>query len=204
LIVCFWSVLGGNSESDSVVVSIEVGVVLSHEDVSEDQVVEGGREDWAHDSVDALGDTVWLDGDDVVLIGEHVVDVVNGEGDVWEGLDVLAESVDGDAVDEFVDESLGSNDDWSSWIDDSVVSGHVNDVLAGLLHGGELQWPVFLLSNVVELHLSVECFLFIAWDGDVTEIWVVVEIEGETLVGEVAGINESGEVIDGDGSVSES
>ena len=198
------SELWSNCETNSVVVSIEVWVILSHEDISEDDIVEGRGESRSHDSVDAFGDSIWFDWDNVVLIGEDVVNAVNSECDVWESLNILAKSVDGDAFDQWVNKFLRTNNDWSSWVNDCQVFGHVNGGFTGLLHWGELEWPVFLFNNVMELHFSVECSLFIAWDGHVTGFGVVMEIEGKAFIGKITGINKGREVINWDGTISKS
>lgn len=56
----------------------------------------------------------------------------------------------------------------------------------------------------MELHFSVEGSLFKAWNGHIAEVWVGMEIEGETLVRKIASIDEGGEVINRDGTVGES
>jgi hypothetical protein len=103
--------LCGDGKSNSVVDQVEVTVVLSHEDISEDHVVEGRREGRSHKSTDAFSDTVLGDLHNVVFPGKDVVDAVNGEGDVWEFFDALAGSLHGDSGAQLVDEFLGSDDD---------------------------------------------------------------------------------------------
>jgi len=76
-------------ESNSVVFLIEEGVVLSHEDISKDEVVEAGWEDAAHYSQHALGNTHIGYLENVVISGQDVVSGVNGEGDIGKILNTL-------------------------------------------------------------------------------------------------------------------
>jgi hypothetical protein len=52
-----------------------------------------------------------VDLDDVVLVGQNVISAINGECNVWEIFNSLAESVDSNASGQFVNELGGSNDD---------------------------------------------------------------------------------------------
>jgi len=70
-------------EADSVVLLVEVWVELSHEGVSEDEVVELSWEVLTHNSENALSLRSLGNSKDVVSWGKGVVDVVNLEGDIW-------------------------------------------------------------------------------------------------------------------------
>jgi len=98
-------------ESNSVVLLIEVSVVLSHEDVSEDHVVEGRGEGGSHDSQHALSDAHVGDLEHVVVVGQGVISSINSESDIGKVLDSFAGSLDSDSVNEFVDQFLGSDQD---------------------------------------------------------------------------------------------
>jgi len=103
--------LFGLSKSNSVVLLIEEGVVLSHEDISKNHVIERWWEGGSHNSHHALSDSHIGDLDNVVVVGQDVVNSINGEGDVGEIFNAFAGSLDSDAVNEFVDESLWANND---------------------------------------------------------------------------------------------
>ena len=92
-------------EGDGVVVEVEVGWVLSHEDISEDEVVEASWEGHGLDTEEALV----LDVENVVLGSELVVSGIDGEGQVWEAAHVGAVRLDGDALDQWVYDGLGSD-----------------------------------------------------------------------------------------------
>ena len=111
-------------EGDSVVVEVEVGWVLSHEDVTKDEVVETFWEIHRLDTEQAL--TLHLE--HVVFAGENVVSRVDLEGQVWKGIQVRAIGLNSDSVDHLVNDSLWSNQQGSSGVDDSFVLGGINSL----------------------------------------------------------------------------
>jgi len=101
-------------EGNSVGVSVEVGWVSSHEDISEDEVVEALWEVHSLDSHDALAGNL----QSVVVGSQHVIGGVDGEGEVWEGAEVGAVLGDFDTLDEFVGDVLWSGEEGSSGVND--------------------------------------------------------------------------------------
>jgi len=73
-------------EGDGVVVSVEEGRVSTHEDVTDDHVVEASGGGGAHDSHQALSVAELLNLDDVVGGREGVGMAINSESDVGEVL----------------------------------------------------------------------------------------------------------------------
>jgi hypothetical protein len=80
----------GRSKSNSLVVMVEVRVVSSHEDVSNDEVGEVSGELGAHDSGHALSVSEEGDFNDVVSWGEVVLDSIEEEINVWKAINVAA------------------------------------------------------------------------------------------------------------------
>lgn len=74
----------GNLEADSVVVEVEVGWVLSHENISHDEVVETGWEVHRLNSEQTLSLAELGDGEDVVNWVKGVSLAVNGERHGWQ------------------------------------------------------------------------------------------------------------------------
>ena len=74
----------GNLEGDGVVVQVEVGWVLSHEDVTEDEVVESFWEGHGLNTEQALGLSTLGDFENVVAGIELVVSLIDGESHSWE------------------------------------------------------------------------------------------------------------------------
>ena len=180
-----------------------MGGVWAHEDVSHDNVVEAFWGIDGLDSEDALWAAVATDLEHVVVVGQHILVVVELEGDVWEALDALAPLVDSNAIDEWVNDGLWSGDEGSSRVDDThnVVNG---DILVSLLETSKVEGPVSLLLNGVGLDLLEFGVLIDTWDHHVGLVRVVVEVEGEGVVGEVTVLNEYWELVHGDSWVGES
>jgi len=187
----------GNLEGDGVVVTVEVGWVLSHEDITEDEVVEAFWEGHGLDTHEALT----LNLEDVVSSLEGIVLGVNGEGDVWERVEVGAVTGDGDAGDELVNDGFWTDQEGSSGVDDSLVLGGI-DLLGALGNRGEIESPVFLLNNLVGLDDIVAIGIH-TWHGHVGILRGVIQVESEGFVGEVAQVDEGVEMVHRDGVVCE-
>lgn len=104
----------GNLEGDSVVVKGEVGWVLSHEDITDDEIVEASWEVHGLDTENAFGLSELGDLENVVSGSQWVSGTVNGESDLWEGGKVGAILLDSDTSDELVNDGLWSNKEGSS------------------------------------------------------------------------------------------
>ncbi len=78
----------GNLEGNGVVVEVEVGWVLSHEDVTEDEVVESFWEGHGLNTEQALGFTTLGHLENVVAGIELVISLIDGESHSWEVSDV--------------------------------------------------------------------------------------------------------------------
>ena len=73
----------GNLEGDGVVVKVEVSWVLSHENVSKDEVVEALWELHGLDSEQALALSCKSDLESILFWGQSVSGSINGESHVW-------------------------------------------------------------------------------------------------------------------------
>jgi len=190
-------------EGDGVVVAVELGGVWAHEDIADDDVLEVVGEVSSHDSHDALG--LGHDGllEDVVVGGQDVVCGVEGEGDVGQAVQVGAVLLNGDALEERLEEGVWSHDEGGARVNGGLVTGDI-DVTVGAGHLGEVEVPVGLLDDVVLGNL-LEAGLFIdTWHGHVGSIWVVLHVEGEGALGEAGGfLDEGWELVNGDLVVSE-
>jgi len=144
----------GNLERNGVLVKVEVGWIFSHEDITDDEVVEASWEDHGLDTEEAFGLSELGDLEDVVLGGEWIVLSIHGETDVWKGVEVLASRVDGDTSDELINNSLWSDEEGSSGVDDGLdVTGWDDGI--SLVHGVELEGPVFLFNDLMGLDNGV-------------------------------------------------
>ena len=155
----------GNLERNGVLVEVEVRWIFSHEDITDNEVIETCWEVHGLDTEEALSLSELGDLEDVVLSSEWIVLSVHGETNVWKGIEVLASRVDGDSGDEFIDESFWSDKEGSSGVDDSLdVSGWDDGV--SLVDGVELECPVFLLNNLMSLDDGVTLSVH-SWDHHV-------------------------------------
>lgn len=109
--VSFNSVRGRNCESDPVVILVEVGVVLSHEDVTEDEVVKTCREVGSHNGENTFGLAELRDFENVVVRREFIFDLINEEGDIGKSIQVAAVLVDAYAFNEFAHDVRRANKD---------------------------------------------------------------------------------------------
>jgi len=107
--------------------------------------------------------------------GQSVRSRVNGEGDVWEGVQVGAVSADLDTVNQWVNDGLWSNKKGGSGVNDSLVLGGIN-LLGSLSDLGEVESPVFLLNNLVGINCVVKLIVH-TWDGHVALLLSIMEIE---------------------------
>lgn len=201
----YWSLGGegcGVDESNSWVVLVEIWVVSSHEWVSKNEVWEICSEVASHNSHDTLWFSHLVYFQDVVAWGQSVVKTVNCPCEVGEGVEVAAIFLYINTLDHWVNDFIGSNNNWSTWVNNSFVSLGVG-FSASLGNAVKLEWVVLLFNNIVESEL-VEWgnWLIKAWDGHVAGSWVGVENEWETLVRKSAGINVGWEVIYGNTSIS--
>jgi len=190
-------------EADSVVVTVEVGWVFSDEDISENEVVETSWEVASLNSKEAFSFSVCSNLKSVFVGGEGIVGGVDGESQVWEVLDVGAVLFDRDSVNEWADESLWSNKEGSSGVDDGFVFGGANLGLASLLDGVELECPVLLLNNLMG-RVEGEVLRVKSWEDHVAVLADIVEVERETLVREVSLIHPGWEPVNRDAAISES
>jgi len=193
----------GIEETNSVVVLIEIRVVLCHESVSEDEIVETFREILSHNSQNTLGVWALCYFQDVVFRSKIIINVINLEGNGRELFDTWAIFVNGDTLDKGLNESVGSDEDWGTWINNSSESIRGN-LDTSLFNSSQVKGVVLLFNDIVELEfLSINGFLIKTWEGHVRGFWVFVEIEWETLVGKVAGVNEGWELVNWDATVGE-
>jgi len=195
-----------DEEGNGVVVHVEEGWVLSHEDVSNDEVVESFWELHGLDTQEALSLSELGHLEDVVGWRESVVSSIEVESDFWEGVEVGAVLLDSDSVDELVGEVLWSDQEGSSGVNDGQVSGGVN-VGGSLSHGGEVDGPVGFLDDLVDLD-TLEEVLFVghvpAWNVHVGWVWKGSQVEGEGFSGRVFSSEEGWELVDRDGVVGKS
>jgi hypothetical protein len=103
--------LGSWDESNSVVVLVEVRVVLSHEGISEDEVVEASREVLSHDGKHALSVFALSYLENIVVGSKCVLNVVNIESNLRKLVKTRAILVHGDTVDKGLNESIGADED---------------------------------------------------------------------------------------------
>jgi hypothetical protein len=127
-----WSylLLDGSGETDLLVGKVEDGVVGADEDVTEDvEGSRGGGDVEAHETTDALSDSVVGLLEDVVLGSEGKVDAVDGDVDGGAGLEDVAGGKDTLAVEdvgtegavEGVDLLGGSGDEGGSSVSDGLA-----------------------------------------------------------------------------------
>ena len=185
-------------EGDGLVVSVELGGVSAHEDITDNDVLEVIWEVSTHDAHDAL--LAFLLPENVVLLGESIVDAIEGEGDIGKALDTSAILGDLDALDERSDDAVGSHDEGSAGVDGGLVTGGILGTV-GASHGVESDVPVGLLDNLMLLDDGVAQILIDTWDDHVgiPLLGFLLKIEGEGLLGEIGFLNEGGETINGDG-----
>jgi len=187
-------------ERNGVLVEVEVGWIFSHEDITDNEVVEASWEVHGLDTEEAFGLSELGNLENVVLGGKWIVLSVHGETDVWKGIEVLATGVDGDTGDEFVDEGFWTDEEGSSRVDDGLdVTGW--DDGASLVDGVELEGPVFLFNDLMGLNDGVVLGVH-TWDDHVGFSWVGVEVEREGFVFKGNLIHESWEFINRDGVIS--
>lgn len=190
-------------ERNGVVVSVEVGAVLAEEDITDDDVMESSGDGSGHDTHEALSLAELRDLDNVVVSGERVGNLVEGEGDVGEVLDVGAVLGNGDAFNEGVNDLFGSDNEGSSRVDGAHKSGGSNGGLSSLLERGDGDIPVGLLNNVMLALESVSSVEF-AGNGHNALLGVALEVESERLVGNISSVNEGGELVSRDSIVTKS
>lgn len=97
-------------ESDSGVLFVKEGGVLSHEVVSQDHVVERRREHGSHNAHNTLSYAVLSHSNNVVLLGQNVVNFVNSEGNVWQVFSSPASLMDYNSINELIHKFLRSHD----------------------------------------------------------------------------------------------
>jgi len=134
-----------------------------------------------------------LDVEYVLLWGKGVGGVINREGHVWVLIELGAVWLSGNTLDQWVDDLLWSDQEGSSGVDDSLVLGGIN-LLVTTGNAGKLKSPVLLLDDLMGVDGLVE-FRVHTWDGHVAISRSIMEIERETLVSEVAKVDEGIEVI---------
>ena len=202
MVFAFYSVEGlGNLEGDGVVVEVEVGWVLSHEDVTEDEVVESFWEGHGLNTHEALLLSTGSNLENVVGTSKGIWSIVDGEGQLWHVSDVGAVRFDGDSLDQWVNDGLWTNKEGSSGVDDGLVFGGIDWGFAGLSNGLKLKGPVFLLDDLVGLNDFITLRVH-TWHNHVGFGSGIVEIEREGFVGLVGEINEGIELVNGDAFVS--
>ena len=187
----------GLVEGDGVVVAVELGGEWTHEDVSDDDVLEVIGQVGAHDAHDALGVLADRLSEDVVIGGQHVVLCVECESDVGQGVDSRAVLVDGDSIEQRLEEGVGAHDQGGARVDRGLVAGDI-DVAVRACHLGEVQVPVGLLDNVVLCDLIEASLLVNAWNDHVGLFGFVLHVEAEGFLGEAARLDEGGQLVDAD------
>mmetsp|Transcript_53630 Transcript_53630/g.93578 ORF Transcript_53630/g.93578 Transcript_53630/m.93578 type:complete len:391 (-) Transcript_53630:59-1231(-) len=134
--------VGGKGEADSLVGGVEDGVVLAHEDVTQDPQRTGGLRDVHANHAEQAELTV---GQQVVTCGEHVVVAVDQEGEVGEGVvvarhhvltgdDLLAAELLGDGGHHV----RGGGEDGGTRVHDGLGAGGVADAVDGQATEGDL------------------------------------------------------------------
>lgn len=152
-------------ERDGVIVKVEVRWISSHENITDNEVIETGWEVHGLDTKEAFGLTEGGNLENVVLSTEWIVLSIKGESNIWKGIETRAVSVDGDSINELVNNSLWSDKEGSSRVDDGLdVTGWDN--LGSLVHGIHLECPVFLFNNLVGLNNGVVLRVH-SWDDHI-------------------------------------
>lgn len=118
--------------------------------------------------------------DDVVAASEGVLSAFQGEGDVWQQVDVGAVFVDHDAVENAV-QLLGESDDHVKGIGDADIHVVVLDEDVITLNGVQFHLEEFLLVDFV-LPDNFEIVLVHPWNNHVASLRLFHEVEREALV----------------------
>jgi len=117
------------------------------------------------DTEDAFGLSEFGNLENVIVGGKWIVLSINGETDIWKGIEVLASGVDGDSGDKFVNDGFWSDEEGSSGVDDGLDVSGWDDGLS-VVDGIELECPVFLFNNLMGLNDGVVLVVH-SWDDHV-------------------------------------
>ena len=102
-----------------------------------------------------------------------------------------------------INEGFWSGNEGSSRVDNTLVT-IAWDCGVTLLDSSKVEGPVGLFDNIVFCDFLEFAVCVRTWNSHVRCVWVVVEVETEGVLREVALIDEDWEVVDGDGWVSKS
>ena len=190
-------------EGASVGVLVEFGWEWAHEDISHDEVVEAFWDSHGLDSKHALGVLSLSDLKDVVVWCQNVVSSINGKCEVGKAVKSRAVFCDGDSINQWINNALWSSNEGSTRVDNTHVSINING-LVSLLEASKVKCPVSFLFDLVLSNFAEFGIFVLAWDHNVGFIWVVVEVEAEGVLSEVALVDENWEFVDRDGWVTKS
>ena len=168
-------------EGNSVVVGIEEGVVLSHEHITEDEVVEALGEFHGGNTHDTLRSIFTTNLKDVILMGKSVCDIIEGKENIGEAFDTGAVALDSDTLNKGIGDGGGSNHEGGTGVNDGEVTSGINGIFTILLHGGKVNGPVSLLNNFVDTkEFLIE--ILSTWDEHVRLFGVGSKVERERFV----------------------